>query len=204
MFRQVRYLESYYLIVSQAISLRSGYWLVTSSICKFRTFEITDVRERTIYEIRIRPFKGKLIGKASSIILASPESEGAFLITHKHVLYDAEIRIKLWQPFEFVGTEPQTPILKVSTDTDDEASSATFRWTAPAGILPEYIDQYELRCREKSDNGFEKNLYLNSSVTKTSLHDLPRGRTYVVSLTYSTKLGEGISSETQEFIIPGK
>nr|XP_039264923.1 roundabout homolog 2-like isoform X2 [Styela clava] len=158
-------------IYLQPVSVRNGARIVETASCYARNTEIKNLQSRVVYEIRIRPFKLEVMGYLSPIMLASPESE---------------------------GTTPEAPILEIDSKASegDNAAVISFSWTPPSSILPEYISRYTLRCYDKNkDYDFIRDV----SDTSYTLDDLPKGRDYIATITFSTLLGEGRTSEKKEF-----
>ncbi|XP_076811093.1 roundabout homolog 2-like isoform X2 [Clavelina lepadiformis] len=162
-----------FMIVAQPVSIPSSEMIRRAVACDVRSFDLKNIVSSAKYEVRVRPYRGQEIGKASPIVFMSLQSG----------IVDAA-----------------TPSLSIKVDPDD-GRKVTFQWHPPRDLPAQYVTGYALRYRLRAGRAQGHVVHVNSSVIEYTLRDLRDDATYVANVTYSTNLGEGKTSEEKEFTI---
>ena len=88
-----------------------------------------------------------------------------------------------------------TPQL-LSVSKNSNSNDVTAVWEPPNDLPAAHVIGYVIRYWSR-DEKFERKVNVNSTTTKFSIKDLPQeAATYDVTVTYKTRMGEGLTSES--------
>ena len=79
--------------------------------------------------------------------------------------------------------------------TNSKNNHVTVLWQPPSDLPAAHVIGYVIRCRS-ADDTVERTINVNSTTTQFTITDFPeKPATYNVTVTYKTRMGEGLTSE---------